>query len=120
MHDDYPHEAARHVRLGDGHRLGHAALGHHILLVHPPWENPPALDAAGLAAFFVLAFVGSFLAYMLYLQGVKDIGALKAGLIGTVEPVSATITSALLLGTVFSGTDIAGFAFIIIMVFLTV
>lgn len=85
-----------------------------------PWENPPALDAAGLAAFFVLAFVGSFLAYMLYLQGVKDIGALKAGLIGTVEPVSATITSALLLGTVFSGTDIAGFAFIIIMVFLTV
>ena len=85
-----------------------------------PWAHMPQLDAMGWGAFIVLAFVGSFLAYFLYMQGVKDIGAMRASLIGTVEPVSATITSALFLGTFFAGTDIVGFALIILMVFLTV
>ena len=59
-------------------------------------------------------------AYMLYMQGVKDIGSVRASLIGTVEPVSATITSAVMLGTVFLPTDLIGFAMIIVMMFLTV
>ena len=85
-----------------------------------PWSNMPAFDAMGWGAFAVLALVGSFLAYFLYMQGVKEIGSMRASLIGTVEPVSATITSALFLGTVFAGTDLLGFALIIVMVFLTV
>ena len=84
-----------------------------------PWNNMPALDGVGLIALLVLIFVGSCLAYALYMQGVKDIGSVRASLLGTVEPISATVTSALLLGTVFAGTDIAGFALIIAMVFLT-
>lgn len=85
-----------------------------------PWASVPALDGVGWGAFAALVFVGSFLAYFLYMQGVKDIGSLRASLIGTVEPVSATVTSALMLGTVFAGTDIVGFVLIILMVFLTV
>ena len=85
-----------------------------------PWAHMPALDGMGWGAFIVLAAVGSCLAYSLYMQGVKDIGSMRASLIGTIEPVSAAVTSALVLGTVFTGTDIAGFAAIIIMVFLTV
>lgn len=85
-----------------------------------PWADMPALDGIGWAAFIVLAAVGSCLAYSLYMQGVKDIGSMRASLIGTIEPVSAAVTSALVLGTVFTGTDIAGFAAIIVMVFLTV
>ena len=85
-----------------------------------PWTNMPAFDAMGWGAFAVLAFVGSFLAYFLYMQGVRDIGSMRASLIGTVEPISATVTSALLLGTFFAPTDLAGFALIIAMVFLTV
>lgn len=85
-----------------------------------PWRAVPAFDGAGWGALVVLVVVGSFLAYFLYMQGVKDIGSMRASLIGTVEPVSATITSAVALGTVFAGTDILGFALIIIMVFLTV
>ena len=85
-----------------------------------PWAHMPAFDAMGWGAFAVLAFVGSFLAYFLYMQGVKEIGSMRASLIGTVEPVSATITSALFLDTVFAGTDLLGFALIIVMVFLTV
>lgn len=85
-----------------------------------PWADMPALDGIGWAAFIVLAAVGSCLAYSLYMQGVRDIGSMRASLIGTIEPVSAAVTSALVLGTVFAGTDIAGFAAIIVMVFLTV
>lgn len=85
-----------------------------------PWANMPALDGIGWAAFIVLAAVGSCLAYSLYMQGVKEIGSMRASLIGTIEPVSAAVTSALVLGTVFTATDIAGFAAIIVMVFLTV
>lgn len=85
-----------------------------------PWSNVPALDASGLEALAVFIVVGSFLAYLLYMQGVKDIGSMRASLIGTVEPVSATVTSAVMLGTVFLPTDIIGFAMIIVMMFLTV
>ncbi len=85
-----------------------------------PWNNAPALDLGGWQMLAVFVFIGSFLAYLLYMQGVKDIGSMRASLIGTVEPVSATLTSALLLGTAFAGTDIAGFILVIIMVFLTV
>lgn len=85
-----------------------------------PWNNAPALDAAGWETLAVFILLGSFLAYLLYMQGVKDIGSMRAGLIGTVEPVSATVTSALMLGTAFAPTDIAGFVLIIGMMFLTV
>lgn len=84
-----------------------------------PWENMPQLDGMGWGAFLVLAAVGSCLAYSLYMQGVKDIGSMRASLIGTVEPVSAAVTSAIALGTIFTVPDIAGFVCIIVMVFLT-
>ena len=85
-----------------------------------PWQSIPAFDPEGWLALAVLIVVGSFLAYNLYMQGVKDIGSVRASLIGTIEPVSATVTSALVLGTVFAPTDLVGFALIIVMVFLTV
>lgn len=85
-----------------------------------PWDNVPALDMPGWLALGVLVVVGTFLAYNLYMQGVKEIGSVRASLLGTVEPISATVTSALILGTVFAPTDLIGFACIIVMVFLTV
>lgn len=89
------------------------------LVVHP-WQNVPPLQTDGWLALFGLVVIGSFLAYLLYMQGVKDVGSMRASLLGTIEPISATITSAVTLGTVFAPTDIAGFALIIVMVFLTV
>ena len=85
-----------------------------------PWAHMPQLGADGWVALAVLIVIGSFLAFMLYMQGVKEIGGMRASLLGTVEPISATVTSALMLGTVFLPTDLAGFALIIAMVFLTV
>lgn len=85
-----------------------------------PWAHMPALGPSGVGALAIFIVVGSFFAYMFYMQGVKEIGSVRASLLGTMEPVSATITSALMLGTVFLPTDLAGFAMIIAMVFLTV
>ena len=85
-----------------------------------PWNNAPALDAGGIETLAVFVLIGSFAAYLLYMQGVKNIGSMRAGLIGTTEPVAATVTSAIMLGTAFSGTDIVGFILIIAMMFLTV
>lgn len=89
------------------------------MVIERPWTAVPALDPFGWGAFAVLVVVGSFLAFLLYMHGVAEIGSLRAGLLGTIEPISATVTSALLLGTVFTGPDLAGFAMIIVMMFLT-
>ena len=87
--------------------------------VHP-WSYQVTLDPLGWGALAVFVVVGSFLAYLLYMQGVADLGSMRASLIGTVEPISATLTSALLLGVVFAPTDLVGFAAIIVMIFLVV
>jgi len=85
-----------------------------------PWQNMPMMDGTGWFALALLTVVGSFLAYSLYMQGVKEIGSVRASLIGTIEPLSATVSSVIVLGTVFMPTDLIGFALIIAMVFLTV
>lgn len=87
-------------------------------VIHP-WEHIPALDTMGLVWFLVIILIGTFLAFALYLQGVKDLGPLRASMLGTSEPISATVFSVLWLGTAFTPADIIGFALIIIMVYLT-
>lgn len=85
-----------------------------------PWETVPALDlVGGLLLAFVVLF-GTFGAYALYLQGVKDIGSMRAGLLSTVEPVTATVASVLWLGTAFLPAELIGFVMVIAMVYLTV
>lgn len=84
-----------------------------------PWEHMPQLDAAGIGWLAIIIVVGTFCAYALYMQGVRDLGPLRASMLGTIEPVSATVFSALWLGTTFTPFDITGFAMIILMVYLT-
>ena len=75
-----------------------------------PWAHMPALDAAGIERSRCSWLSARFLLTCSICRGVKDIGSVRASLIGTVEPVSATITSAVMLGTVFLPTDLIGFA----------
>lgn len=83
-----------------------------------PWTIPVDItpDSAGVLAAMVL--VGTFAAYLFYLQGVKDAGPVRAGLVGCVEPMSAAAFSALWLGTPFAFLDMVGFGMILVMVFL--
>ena len=62
--------------------------------------------------------IGTALAFTLYLQGVSDIGSVKASMIACVEPVSATVISALWLKTKFTGIDIVGLMAILTAVLL--
>lgn len=82
------------------------------------WNIPFALHGADYLALGGVVVVGTLLAYTLYLQGVADIGAVKASLLSSVEPVSATLFSVLWLGTPFAMLDLAGFVCIMATVFL--
>ena len=84
-----------------------------------PWEHMPALDGVAIVVLALCVVVGTFGAYALYLQGVKDAGSMRASLLGTIEPVTATVASVVWLATPFSPAEIVGFVLIIIMVYLT-
>ena len=95
------------------------ASGGAMCVIFRLWEKTPAFDLAGLAAVIAITVAGTFLAYAFYMQGVKDLGPLRASMLGTSEPIAATVFSAVWLGTSFAPTDLIGFAMIIVMVFLT-
>ncbi len=78
----------------------------------------PALDVVGVLVFTAFVVVGTFAAFALYLHGVSVVGSVQGSLLGAIEPVSATLFSALWLGTAFTGADLAGCALMIAMVFL--
>ncbi|WP_239378317.1 DMT family transporter [Olsenella sp. An290] len=99
--------------------LAFLASGLIMSAVYRPWEHMPALDGVAVAVLAACVVVGTFGAYALYLQGVKDAGSMRASLLGTIEPVTATAATALWLGTSFSPADLVGFALIIAMVYLT-
>ena len=90
-----------------------------LTLVYRPWEHMPQLDGLAVVVLALCVVVGTFGAYALYLQGVKDAGSMRASLLGTIEPVTATVATVVWLGTSFSPADILGFALIIAMVYLT-
>lgn len=78
----------------------------------------PPLDLSMIAVIAVILSLGTVVAFTLYLRGIAMIGSVRAGMAATVEPVAATLISAIFLRTVFTATDAVGFALIIVTVFL--
>ena len=68
---------------------------------------------AGYTVMALIILIGTVGAFTLFLEGINKLGAVRATLIGCLEPVSATVISALWLGSVFSLTDILGFVCIL-------
>lgn len=79
---------------------------------------PAELDFKGWFVLALIVVIGTVGAFTLFIKGIGEIGAVKATLIGCLEPVSATVISAIWLSSKFSWIDIAGFACILITVFL--
>ncbi len=71
------------------------------------WNYEITFDTAMILGVGAIVVIGTALAFTLYLQGVSDIGSVKASMIACVEPVSATVISALWLGTKFTVIDVA-------------
>ena len=88
-----------------------------IPLAHPV-SAAPALDWFGIMLMVFTVVGGTFGAYWLYMGGAQRAGAMRATMLGTSEPVTATITGVLFAGAMFAPTDFVGFAMIIAMVFL--
>lgn len=83
-----------------------------------PWSGAPALDWFGLLLMTYTVIGGTFGAFWAFLAGTMRIGSMRATLLGTSEPIAATISAVAWTGAVFAPTDLAGFAMILAMVFL--
>ena len=68
----------------------------------------PALGLDCWAVLGVAAFIGTFGAYGLFLHGISIVGPVRGNMLGTAEPVSATVLTAVMLHTAFSWADWAG------------
>lgn len=78
----------------------------------------PVLGADGIVVLVLIVVVGTFGSYGLYLHGVSIVGGVKGSLLGTAEPVSATVIATLWLGTAFSWADWVGMVLMIVTVFI--
>ena len=83
-----------------------------------PWASAPQLDWFGVLLMVFTVVGGTFGAYWLFLAGVMGIGSMRGTMLGTSEPIAATISAVLWAGAVFTPTDFVGFVMIIVMVFL--
>lgn len=82
------------------------------------WGPLPVLDAAGWGALLSIVVIGTVIAFTLYLQGIKDIGPVKASMLASAEPLSATVLAVVWLGTPMTWLDAVGFACIVTTVFI--
>ena len=69
-----------------------------------------------MTAFVVL--IGTALAFTAFLQGTAIIGPARGNMLGCVEPLAATVTTALFMHTTFAGIDLVGIVFILATVFI--
>lgn len=100
--------------LGWGMTLG--GLG--LLPVFRPWESMPVISAQLILSTAAIVIFGTVIAYAFYLEGIRIIGATKASIVSSIEPVSAAVISAVWLKSEFSATDIVGMAMIISTIFI--
>ena len=82
------------------------------------WTMEVHLPIQGWLAVAATIVFGTIIAFILFMQGLKDVGAVKSSMLAATEPVAATVFSALWLGTTFTATDLIGFAAIIATIFL--
>nr|WP_326184482.1 EamA family transporter [uncultured Oscillibacter sp.] len=99
---------------GPGMLIGGAAVN----LAARSWNFSVSLPVQGWLAVAAVVLLGTALAFSLIMQGVADIGPVKSSMLAATEPVSATVLSALWLGTSFSPADLIGFAAILATIFL--
>lgn len=77
-----------------------------------PWEIRVVPDAAGFLLFAYHVIFGTVAAFSLFLSCIHEIGPVSANLIGNLEPLTASVVTAVLLHTAFTFRDITGFILI--------
>ena len=78
----------------------------------------PVLGIDCWAVLGIASFVGTFGAYGLFLHGISIVGPVRGNMLGAAEPVSATVLTAVVLGTAFSWADWAGLVLMVATIIL--
>lgn len=102
--------------------LGYAMLimGFVLCLKEQIWIKSFAMDFSLFLAMFSVIILGTVFAFGTYMVGLNIIGATKASLIASVEPVGAAIIAYFWLGTSLESMQIIGFILIMLAIFLTI
>ncbi len=89
-----------------------------LSFIFKPWEYTVQFDFGVIAALVGVIGLGSIGGFSLYMHGVKLIGPGRASLYSCVEPIAATLLSAVWLKVPFVTIDLVGFACIIVAIML--
>lgn len=84
-----------------------------LSLLFKPWQYSYKMDMGLVLAMAAIIVLGTMVAFTLYMMGVQMIGPSKASLYACVEPIAATLLSAVWLKVPFAPLDFVGFALII-------
>lgn len=95
--------------VGYGLIIGGAGVG----LVGQVWRYSITWTPDVILAMAITVVLGTAVAFTAYLWGVDRIGPVRASLVGSVEPIAATVFSVLIMGTSYTCIDIVGMALII-------
>lgn len=77
------------------------------------WEVPGTWDSVTFLMMAGVIIIGTVVAFGCYLHGVALLGPVRGSLFGCVEPMAASILSAVVLGQIFETMDILGMVCII-------
>lgn len=83
----------------------------------PQWSFP-ALDASGWLMLACVVILGTVVTFSLFFRAVMYLSAVEVGALSVLEPVAATVLSAVWLHTAFSSVDYVAFAMMAAMVVL--
>lgn len=89
-----------------------------LQLAFKPWTIEVTLDAQIISAVIIIIIFGTILPFAMYLRGVVLAGANRAVMLSNMEPMTAAILSALLLGQQFHFMDIIGSICILSTIFI--
>ena len=84
-----------------------------MTVITKPWIIPGIWDMGTWLAFVTVIIGGTVLSFSLYLEGVRLIGASKASLFASSEPLTSTVLTALVMKVAFTGMDILGLVLIL-------
>lgn len=82
------------------------------------FTTPVPANSVYLISIFVIIIFGTVLPYTMYLIGLHLCGPVKASMVASIEPVSATLCMVLWLGEPFYKAEFFGFIFIFLTIFL--
>ncbi len=89
-----------------------------LQILFRPWTIEMNVDFQILLAVTVIIIIGTILPFSMYLKGVVMAGASRAAMLSNMEPLTATVLTALLLGENFHILDIVGAICILSTIFI--